>query len=532
MRRITLPPSLTSPGRRLATVSATARDRLRPLFHRFFGPPRRFFGRTPSWLRRGAAVALVAFTGVLLGVQLGGHTTSDVGPFSVDFAVEPSWTGDSQLQIPPLGSITVDSHDGPAELTGRIKLLDEKRTKALINHPQQIDAASDEAATDISSAVRALAINTLLAAFTGALLLGLVVFRNLRRALATSGVAIAMVLGTIGSAAATFSPQSIREPHYQGLLANVPAVIGDANNIYDRYGEYRGELIRIVTNMSRVYTNISSLPVYQPDPNTIRVLHVSDLHLNPTSYEVIGAIADQFQVNVIADTGDLTDWGSKLESPYAQNIGRLGVPYVFIRGNHDSPETAAAVARQPNAIVLANSVRTVAGITFAGIGDPRFTPDKSSGDLGPQEDRVVEAGKILTETVVEYDEEHATPTASPAPAPSPGTQNGKAGAADDGKVDVMMIHDPRAGEVMADAAPLILSGHTHQRKVTKIDDDTTMMVPGSTGARGLRGIGEKNPTPLEMTLLYFSPTGQLQAYDEITVSGGGQSRIELERKIL
>jgi predicted MPP superfamily phosphohydrolase len=542
MRRITLPPRLTAPGRRLASASRAASARIRPVLSRpaavlsrLAGPPRRFFGRTPHRLRLGAAVFLVAFAGVLLGVQLGGHTTSDVGPFSVDFSVEPSLTGDSQLQIPPLGSITVDSHDGPAELTGRIKLLDEQRTRELINDPQQIDAASDEAATDIGSAVRALAINTLLAAFTGSLLLGLVVFRNVRRAAASAGVALAIVAATIGTAAATFTPESIREPHYQGLLANVPAVIGDANNIYDRYGEYRGELIRIVTNMSRVYTNISTLPVYQPDPNTIRALHISDLHLNPTSWEVIRAIADQFQVNVIVDTGDLTDWGSKLENTYAQNIGKLGVPYVFIRGNHDTPETAAAVAKQPNAIVLDNSVRTVAGLTFAGIGDPRYTPDKSSGDLDPHEERVLEAGKLLAETVAKYNEDHATPTATPAPTPPSNGQakpDGKGGAADDGRVDVMLIHDPNGAEEMADSVPLVLSGHTHQRKVSKVDKDTTLMVPGSTGARGLRGIGEKNPTSLRMNLLYFTPGGQLQAYDEITVSGAGQSKVELERKIL
>ena len=45
--------------------------------------------------------------------------------------------------------------------------------------------------------------------------------------------------------------------------------------------------------------------------------------------------------------------------------------------------TAAAVARQPNAIVLDNTITTVAGLTIAGIGDPRFTPDKE-----PSADRI------------------------------------------------------------------------------------------------------------------------------------------------
>ena len=332
----------------------------------------------------------------------------------------------------------------------------------------------------------------------------------------------------VGTAAVTYRPDAIREPKYQGLLTNVPAVIGDAHSIYDRYGEYRGELIRIVTNMSRVYTNLSSLPVYQPNPNTIRALHVTDLHLNPTSYQVIGAITDQFQVNVIADTGDLTDWGSPLEGQYAQNIGKLGVPYVFIRGNHDSAQTANAVAKQPNAVVLDNDVKKVAGLTFAGIRDPRFTPDKTGDDLGPDEELVRSSGEHLAETVRTFNDQNG----SARPAGESAPENGSAGSVEDGRVDLMLVHDPRTAEPLADAGPLVLAGHTHKRKISKLDDDTTLMVEGSTGARGLRGIGEKDPTPLQMTLLYFSPAGQLQAYDEITVSGAGQSRIELERKIL
>jgi predicted MPP superfamily phosphohydrolase len=517
VQRITLPGHVTQPARKAGSVLIALAGHVR---------------RTPPWLRRGAAITLVALAGVLLGVQLGGHTSSDVGPFRVDFAVEPSFSGDAHVQIPPLGAITVDSHDGPAKVTARIRLLDEQRTRELINDPKRIDAASDDAATDIAGAIRELAINTLFAAIVGGLLLGLVVFRDARRAAATALTSLALVLGTLGVAAGTYTPAGIREPKYEGLLTNVPAVIGDARNIYDRYGEYRGELIRIVTNMSRVYTNLSSLPVYQPDPNTIRVLHVTDLHLNPTSYEVIGALTDQFQVNAVADTGDLTDWGSKLENQYAQGIGKLGVPYVFIRGNHDSAETAVAVARQPNAVVLDNSVRKVAGLTFAGIRDPRFTPDKAGDDLGPHEDLVLSAGRQLATTVESYNEEHGIdPPATPSPTPTP-ARNGNAGAADDGRVDLMLIHDPRTAEPLVDAGPLVLAGHTHKRKVSKLDEDTTLMVEGSTGARGLRGIGEKDPTPLQMTLLYFSPTGQLQAYDEITVSGAGQSKIELERKIL
>jgi predicted MPP superfamily phosphohydrolase len=504
---------------------------------RVAGPVRAAYARIPRRVWTGAAIGLVAVAGILLGTALGGRSTSEIGPFQVQLSVGPSWTGDSELQIPPLGAVELDSHDGPAKLTGRIALLDERRTRALINNPQQIETASAGAADDVRNAIVLVAVRTALAAVAGAALLGLLVFRSWRRAALTGATALGAVVLTVATAAATWNPASIREPRYEGLLTNVPAVIGDAKSIADHYGEYRGELIRIVTNLSRTYANLSALPVYEPDPNTIRVLHVSDLHLNPTSYDVIQAVTDQFRVNIVADTGDITHWGTAVENNYVQRIGKLGVPYVFVRGNHDSVATAAAVASQPNAVVLDDQVREVGGLTFAGIGDPQFSPDKTDGDLLEVEPERI-AGTKLADTIAAWNATHdaaapdgATPSPSPAPSPVP-SPSGTPTAAAGGPVDVAMVHNPAAAEPLKDSGPLVLAGHTHIREVRDLDEDTKLMIEGSTGANGFRGIGSKNPSPLRMSLLYFSPSGRLQAYDEITVSGAGQSQVELKRTLV
>ena len=55
------------------------------------------------------------------------------------------------------------------------------------------------------------------------------------------------------------------------------------------------------------------------------------------------------------------------------------MPYVFVRGNHDSLVTEAAVARAAERGRAATTqVREVAGLRLVGIGDPRFTPDKDT----------------------------------------------------------------------------------------------------------------------------------------------------------
>jgi hypothetical protein len=46
-----------------------------------------------------------------------------------------------------------------------------------------------------------------------------------------------------------------------------------------------------------------------------------------------------------------------------------------------------AVAAQPNGTVLNDSETTVAGITFAGIADPLFTPDKQTHLSGTRHDQ-------------------------------------------------------------------------------------------------------------------------------------------------
>ena len=208
-----------------------------------------------------------------------------------------------------------------------------------------------------------------------------------------------MLAATGAVAAATFRPSSIEEPTYHGLLANAPAVIGDAQHIADQFTRYRDQLQRMVGNVSKLYATFSTLPVYQASPDTIRVLHVSDLHLNPSAWSVIATVVKQYDIDVVIDTGDINDWGSQLESSFVDPIGSLGVPYVYIRGNHDSALTAAAVAAQPNAIVLENQTTTVAGLTIAGIGDPRFTPDKdTSGKAGSVPDLLDASGNQLAAT--------------------------------------------------------------------------------------------------------------------------------------
>lgn len=101
----------------------------------------------------------------------------------------------------------------------------------------------------------------------------------------------------------------------------------------------------------------------------------------------------------MVDTGDINDWGTKFEDFIVQRVKAVGVPYVYVKGNHDSPTTVAEVAKEPNALVLDNRIVNVDGLTIAGIGDPRFTPDKADGDDNTTVTKIESVGNKLAKTI-------------------------------------------------------------------------------------------------------------------------------------
>jgi predicted phosphodiesterase len=378
-----------------------------------------------------------------------------------------------------------------------------------------------------------LGLRALGAAVGCALLLAALIFRKASRVAWSGVIALAVTGGSLGLAAGTVRRDSIAEPRYEGLLVNAPAVVGDARRIADNYGRYADQLQELVSNVSRIYTTVSTLPVYESSGNTTRILHVSDLHLNPSSWGLIRTVVKQWKIDAVIDTGDIVDWGSSAETNYVSAISTVGVPYIYIRGNHDSSAIQDAVSRQKNAVVLDNSIVTVDGLTIAGIGDPEFTPDKSE-----------------------------TPHANPDPATNPLLASGaKLAATIHGSktpVNIALVHDPAMASPLAGSVPLVLAGHLHKREVSLLSEpapaasaspvpapsgtiadgavtpvQTRLMVEGSTGGAGLRGLEKKDePTPLSLSILYFDELHVLKAYDDIQLGGTGQSNVTMQRKVV
>jgi predicted MPP superfamily phosphohydrolase len=451
-------------------------------------------------------IVVIGLIGAWLGLLVGGRLNTSIGPLETRLTIEVSPSGGSVLSLPPLGELSLKSHDGPFRLHADVTQINEADAREIFKDPQSLRGLDRKVAADLDSGVRKLVVRAAGSAVLGAVLLGVPVFRRrFRRALLSGAVAVGAIAAGGGAAAATWNPQAINEPRYTGLLASAPSVVGDAGDIVTDYKKYEKQLAKIVTNVSRLYDVTSTLPAFAPNPSTIRVLFVSDLHINPGSWDVIRSMTKQFDVDFIVDTGDISDHGTAAENAYVQPIATLGVPYVFVRGNHDSLVTDDAIRKLPNAVVLDNQVRLVDGLRLAGIGDPRFTPDKDTRGV-PAPISVKVTGESLASLI----------RSQPAEAP----------------VDIAMMHDPEGAAEVDGTVPLALAGHYHRRFQEELPFKTLLFVQGSTGASGLRGLEGEKPTPAMASVLYFDRTTRtLQAWDDITLGGLGLTSVSIERHL-
>lgn len=458
-----------------------------------------------AWRWRGvrlAAYAVIALVGATLGMLLLARQDARIGPVEARLSVRPSLHGGTTVVVPPLGTIALDTHRGPLPLTASVLELRPEVARRVARDPASLAGLGSSVQSDLRQALAALALRAVLGALLGTAALSLLAFRSVRRTAVCLGVCAGALVASGGVAAATWRPDSVREPRFTGLLSSAPVAVGQAEQIVANFSQYRLALGQLVGNVVELYDVTSSLPTYRPGATTMAVLHISDLHLNPAGIDLVVSLAKQYNVRAVLDTGDLTDHGSATEAPFVADLGRLHVPYVYIRGNHDSPTTVREVRQLPNATVLDGTVATVAGLRVAGIADPRFTPDKSVDQSGGNEE-VQAAGERLAEVLT---------SAEP-------------------RADIALVHDPQMADELFGDVPLVLAGHRHKRQ-TKVKDGTLLLVEGSTGGAGLRGLEGEEPTPLECSVLYFdAETRRLQAWDEITLGGLGTQSVTVERHL-
>lgn len=446
---------------------------------------------------------VLALAGATLAVALFGTVHHTVGPVRADLALRPSWTGGTEVDVPPLGKLSMDSHWGPLRIRATITGIRLDQARTVLGGGLTQDELEDQISSDVRGALLALGLKSAAAAILGAGVVVALAFRRWRPVAAAAGTTVLALVVSGGVTAATWNTKALSQPRFTGLLSSAPTLIGDIQDIRQRFDSYRAELAKIVTNVSQLFDVAATLPGAPPS-GAIPVLWVSDIHDNPEAFDVMESLIRQFGVKAVVDTGDVSDHGTAAEDALYSPVSQLDVPFVHVRGNHDSVgATEAYLAKLPNVTVLdAGRSATIAGIRFAGIGDPRFTPDKSSGTDTEDSVALALAGEQLATAV----------------------------QAADPPIDVALVHEPPMAKPLGGLVPLVLDGHIHHRASDVLADKTLELTQGSSGGAGLRTLDSGKPTPLESSILYFDrSTHRLLAVDDVTVSGLGLESVTIQR---
>ncbi|MFN2588016.1 MAG: metallophosphoesterase family protein [Actinomycetota bacterium] len=433
----------------------------------------------------GAGLAYLAL-GLLPAVR------HDAGPATLEARFVPGW-GDTELRVPPLGTVSADSHTPPVAL--RVSLVEVDVTRLARRVGDAAERA--ELARDVEGDLRDLAPRLLWqfclgAALTGAGAGALLPRRRPSYVLAGAGGAVVLTALLLGGSAASYDVDAFEQPRFTGALVRAPVVIEALQG-----GEITLE--RLQSRYETAADRLSDLlalvaqPNQDPAADSVAILHVSDVHSNPLGVQLARQLAVRFGVDAVLDTGDLTSFGLTVEARIGRLIEKIPVPYYLVPGNHDSARNEDQLARVENLTVLDGDVAEIEGVRVLGWGDPT---DTNWNRIPPDE---------AAEIRVEEGEQTAEEVAAAAP-------------------DVLAVHDRRLAEASFGSVPLVLSGHYH-RRIDEEVEGTRVLAVGSTGATGLSFFVEGD-RDYEAEVVYFRE-GAAVAADYVRFSGlGGDFEVE------
>jgi Icc-related predicted phosphoesterase len=431
-----------------------------------------------------------------------GEMKSSFGPFDLRLNFQWGWPGETRLIIPPLGEIKAETHHWPVVLSATIDRID----IALLQHEllgitdtnQYISGFTLRLKESIYLFLAKLCLVGGIAGGAVALIFGWRHFQRLWRMIMAG---MLLVLFVIGGVMADYNQEAFNNPRYEGALEAAPWALSLIDQGLSRLPEFSKKLSIVAGNLDSLFSQVDNLSPLAMVEGELKVLHVSDIHNNPAALEFIQKVIDGFGVDLLIDTGDLTDYGTMLEAELNRKINNLGVKYLFIPGNHDSSEVISRLRKYKNVIVMTKRIYEFKGLTIMGWEDPAVRNPETlmTGDAKL---------KAEAEKLEEYLENAGT------------------------KIDILAVHNRKLSSGVEGQVPVIVHGHDHKPGITETGN-TVFINAGTTGAAGVRGLANDS-IPYSVALLRFNRTAgeyQLAAVDLIRVYSI-HGKFILERKVI
>ncbi len=449
--------------------------------------------------RRVLAVACVvlASAAAAVGALAIFQIERDLSVGTVRISATPARDGALDLYVPLVdwGVRFPDTVRLPARLSVDLRTVDRVAAQRLAGGDvPELDHVRDEAAGAIASYVRLLILVTAIAALAVGGLVAL--------ALRGKTTPVALLLAAAGATTVAccavivvlLPPRGdFQNPEYYAHGPDIPAALRTVDRATRSSEVLSEELNSQLVGLARLI----AAPAARGGPGAPRRLTLaSDLHNNLLALPTLERVVDH---GPLFFAGDLTASGSPFETALTRRVARIGNPFVFVTGNHDSDVLARRLALA-GAIVLNQRgqlradgthgpiVVRVAGLRVAGYADP-FERRRSQDyrdrydDRAPASQRRLEFARWLRGL--------------------------------SGRVDVVMVHSPGLAKLAVrqlranpPARPLaLLTGHTHRARVAT-SENLLELNGGTAGGGGVGNLDEGQP--FGVAVLTYTTAGGFQ----------------------
>ena len=446
---------------------------------------------------------LLAVIGMLACISLLGSFTTTIEALQVELGLTIFDRGYTQLEIPPLGFVRARTHFPPLMLKVRLININLQKVQQLLEEVSNDDYVVFLQKT-IKDKVVIFIFRLLIIAFIGGFAGPFFFGERSRKRLLIAGLIGLFVLGAMLTVSyVTYKPLAFVNPEFEGILEAAPWMFSLLEEAFLNVQTLGEQLELVADSINSLYAQIERLePLGAVEDGELKVAHVSDLHNNTAGMDFLAQVIDAFGVQLVIDTGDITDFGTEIETNIAARIEDFDVPYIFVPGNHDSPDVIERLQRFAQVTVLTEGQTEILGLRIAGIADP-----SSQGNS-----MVVAAESVLDLYARRLQKVIAESEKLP---------------------HVVAVHHPRIAASFLNQVPVILTGHTHQYSISG-ENNSVMINAGTTGAAGIRGLQTGKETPYSLVLLHFGYREEgelyLKAADTIHVNQISSSFL-LERRL-
>ena len=409
------------------------------------------FWRRAATLGRWLAVVVACYIGGVAATNLY-PTTAETAHYRAVLRLDPVPTHTPVLHIPTIVGDVDLTFTSPVVAPGLdVEVAVREEITSLLTGPTVSVRSIQPSDAELSDAIRSAAIGVGARFALGALVVGVslslaVHYARRRRperlhlVLVTSALLVTVV-GTGVSTALTYQPGRFASYSTTGVLGTVQRNAGLLAGVEARAAQATPYLRNLLAVSQAIQEKF--VPAELNQPVAARFLLVSDIH-GANQYALMRTIIAEEQIDAVIDSGDLINFGRVQEveaAGIAQGIASLGVPYIFVSGNHDrsSPTdhgVLTRMARIPNVVLLqdaAGDLRELSfhGLRVTGFNDPRFFGDDNEDPTG----KARPAADAYNEAMAEQPES-----------------------------DLVITHEPYAAQLV-DRGRVLVNGHIHTAKL-------------------------------------------------------------------